>query len=434
MKRYTFKATAAVLSLGLLLSGCVSDNSGSKRNKEDSDSKDADFVTSVDYEDIETVSFDQDSMSNEYNSYSFELMSQVLSRESNDTNVMVSPASVMFALDMCSAGANGDTLDQIINLFADGADAPAQHAFAAAMMERINSSQDIEFSCANAVWVNSARMSSGLNPDYEDYIEDYFDAEITAEDFDSNTVNEINEWVDDNTDGMIDRVLDELEQQTVSVLVNAIAFDGNWLDPYEEDQVRREDFTTSSGDVITVDMLNGTEELYYETDRATGFLKYYDGWQYALIVMLPVDESLSANEFLAGFTGDDFSEFINSGTYEYDVYTKIPEFDYDFDTNLNAVLSDLGVTDAFDEDLADFRGIGLPDSGGNIFIGKVIHKTHIELDRSGTRAAAATAVVMYDAACEAPAQFREVYCDRPFAYAIVDTESMNPIFIGTYNG
>lgn len=434
MKRYTFKATAVVLSLGLLLSGCVSDNSGSKRNKEDSDSKDADFVTSVDYEDIETVSFDQESMSNEYNSYSFELMSQVLSRESNDTNVMVSPASVMFALDMCSAGANGDTLDQIINLFADGADAPAQHAFAAAMMERINSSQDIEFSCANAVWVNSARMSSGLNPDYEDYIEDYFDAEITAEDFDSNTVNEINEWVDDNTDGMIDRVLDELEQQTVSVLVNAIAFDGNWLDPYEEDQVRREDFTTSSGDVITVDMLNGTEELYYETDRATGFLKYYDGWQYALIVMLPVDESLSANEFLAGFTGDDFSEFINSGTYEYDVYTKIPEFDYDFDTNLNAVLSDLGVTDAFDEDLADFRGIGLPDSGGNIFIGKVIHKTHIELDRSGTRAAAATAVVMYDAACEAPAQFREVYCDRPFAYAIVDTESMNPIFIGTYNG
>ena len=434
MKRYTFKAAAAVLSLGLLLSGCGIDNSGSKRNKEDSDSKDADFVTSVDYEDIETVSFDQDSMSNEYNSYSFELMSQVLSRESNDTNVMVSPASVMFALDMCSAGANGDTLDQIINLFADGADAPAQHAFAAAMMERINSSQDIEFSCANAVWVNSARMSSGLNPDYEDYIEDYFDAEITAEDFDSNTVNEINEWVDDNTDGMIDRVLDELEQQTVSVLVNAIAFDGNWLDPYEEDQVRREDFTTSSGDVITVDMLNGTEELYYETDRATGFLKYYDGWQYALIVMLPVDESLSANEFLAGFTGDDFSEFINSGTYEYDVYTKIPEFDYDFDTNLNAVLSDLGVTDAFDEDLADFRGIGLPDSGGNIFIGKVIHKTHIELDRSGTRAAAATAVVMYDAACEAPAEFREVYCDRPFAYAIVDTESMNPIFIGTYNG
>jgi serpin B len=231
-------------------------------------------------------------------------------------------------------------------------------------------------------------------------------------------------------------VLDELPARTVAVLVNAISFEGQWATPYEDYQVNEFDFRSASGDSIPMDMLCETSYSYYETDLATGFMKSYEGGRYAFLVMLPTDESINANEFLSGFTADDYNDFINSCSYDYDVYTRLPEFEYDYDMSLVPVLESMGMTDAFDENLADFTGIGIADSGNNIYISQVLHKTHIELDREGTRAAASTVVIMEDAAC-APLDedmIRYVYCDRPFAYAIVDTSTMNPIFLGTYNG
>ena len=81
---------------------------------------------------------------------------------------------------------------------------------------------------------------------------------------------------------------------------------------------------------------------------------------------------------------------------------------------------------------ADLSGIaGAP---GDLFVSKVLHKTHIEVDAEGTRAAAVTAVFV-DGACAEPMveEYRYVECDRPFAYAIVDMTTMTPIFVGTVN-
>ncbi|MCR5593037.1 MAG: serpin family protein [Saccharofermentans sp.] len=432
MKNITKILSTTVIASMLLASGCSQVKPDGEQYPTDPDL----FNTSIDYEDLERCSFNEDDFNSDYNDYSFRLIAQVLSAEDSDRNVMVSPASIMFAMDLASAGSNGDTLTQITDLFSEGADPLEQQAFAAGMMDRINSSEGVSFNCANSVWTNQLRMSSGLNPEYQEYIEDNFDSEAVAEEFSAETVNEINSWIDDHTSGMIDHVLDDLSPNTVAVLVNAIAFEGEWEQSYEDWQVNEMTFTTSTGDEIDVDMLCDGSEYYFENDVATGFIKEYAGGEYALLVMLPVDESISANEFLADFTVDDYNSFIASKTSEYDVYTQIPEFDYDYDTSLADALISLGVVDAFDENLADFTGIGVADSGNNIFISQVLHNTHIELDREGTRAAAATTIVMEDAAV-APGVINEaryVYCNRPFAYAIVDTETMNPMFIGTYNG
>ena len=110
----------------------------------------------------------------------------------------------------------------------------------------------------------------------------------------------------------------------------------------------------------------------------------------------------------------------------------MPEFTNDYEVGLGDLLSDLGMEDAFDEDNADFSLMAqIP--GSNIFISKVIHKTHIEVDRNGTRAAAATAVMMDEAACADIDPIVNVYLDRPFIYMIVDTETGTPVFMGTVN-
>jgi serpin B len=111
----------------------------------------------------------------------------------------------------------------------------------------------------------------------------------------------------------------------------------------------------------------------------------------------------------------------------------MPEFKSDFGSELNKQLMNRGVTDACNPDKADFTGIAKSEKG-NMYFSKVIHKTHIEVDRKGTKAAAATAVTMKVAGV-APGQYdpKEVICNRPYVYAIVDTVTMNPVFIGTVN-
>ena len=149
--------------------------------------------------------------------------------------------------------------------------------------------------------------------------------------------------------------------------------------------------------------------------------------------MLPKDANQSADDMLREFTGDDFDALLNSKTGEYTVYTQMPEFSYDYSSTLNDSLKDLGMKTAFDQNNADFRGIAEFDDDKNLYISKVIHKTHIEVSRTGTRAAAVTAVMMDAAGACIEEDIKSVTCDRPFAYAIVDLNDNTPVFIGTVN-
>ena len=97
--------------------------------------------------------------------------------------------------------------------------------------------------------------------------------------------------------------------------------------------------------------------------------------------------------------------------------------------DMKKVLEKMGMESAFSSAGADFSGLGI-DSRGNIFIDRVIQKTHIDLDNSGTRAAAVTAVTIKAEGGMMDAKFYRVEFDRPFLYAIIDTQSGLPIFIG----
>lgn len=427
MKNINKKLTAAFLVATSLLTAC-SDLSPSKIEEINIPLKnDENTTTALSYEDIGNVDYSEQMYSRGYNDFSFNLMANVINSEANNTNIMVSPASVMFALDLCAAGANGNTLDEINNLFAPNSNPMEQQAFASNFMDRINSSEEADISIANAIWGNSDRLGNGVNMDYLNYVDETFGATYEAQPFTMSTVNEINSWVDEHTNHMIDHVLDSLSEEATMVLVNAISFESEWLSQYEDYDISSYLFNNASGGTTTVDMLTSEENVYFETELATGFLKYYIDGNYAFVVMLPKDESISANEFLANFSGSDYQEFIDSISYE-NVIAKMPEFTYDYDSSLVEILQNMGVEEAFTEN-ADFTGI----CSEGLFISDVIHKTHIDVNRDGTSAAAVTAVILDT--CEImEIEAREVILDRPYAYAIVDVNNgYLPIFVGTVN-
>ncbi len=214
-------------------------------------------------------------------------------------------------------------------------------------------------------------------------------------------------------------------------LINALAFEGEWETKYEKDQVNENgSFTNHQGTAETVAMLNSTESQYITGDHVTGFVKNYEGGDYAFLALLP-EEDTAVADFIASMDGEVFLELYDNRSYQ-DVLVQIPEFTYDYDTELSETLSGMGMTEAFTE-AADFSRMAQTDTG-LLYINRVLHKTHIEVDRAGTKAAAVTAVEMTnEAAMLEPEETPTVYLNRPFVYAIIDTETGLPIFLGSVN-
>ena len=108
----------------------------------------------------------------------------------------------------------------------------------------------------------------------------------------------------------------------------------------------------------------------------------------------------------------------------------LPKFKYDYGTEMGDILQDMGIKNAF-TDNADFSRMADPTpETPALKISKVLHKTHIELDENGTKAAAATAVVMEKATAIFGDDPIKLTFNRPFVYALVDTTTGVPLFIG----
>lgn len=418
------KVITGIMAASMLLGGCAANTKPGIKN-------DPKAKTEINLSKVPDTEYDRNTMDELYRDYCFDLFSQTVKGQEGDGNIMISPASVMMALDMVAAGAKDESLKRLTDLFAKGQGPLTQQAYAASLMDKINGAKDVDFSCANAVWSNRKILGDTVNLEYVDYIRKTFDAEYTLCDFNNKTPDEINKWVDKHTNHMIEKIIGELEDTTVMVLVNAVAFEGKWEKPYEESQVNNGIFKKQGGKQ-NADFLFGEESVYFESNKATGFMKDYKGGKYAFLAILPVDDKISANEFAANFTADDYAEFIKSAEYGCKVSTMFPEFEYDFDIVLNDTVKDMGCKDIFDPKTADLSGIA--GEKGDIYVSKIIHKTHIEVDRAGTKAAAATAVSLeVGAAMPDEQEYKVVECDRPFVYAVIDKASMAPVFIGTVN-
>jgi len=358
-----------------------------------------------------------------YSEFVFGVMKRCLAAAKGD-NVLISSDSILFALEMCAAGASGDTLDQMLQTMVPGASNEEGFQFA---VERMKSLKNEQLRIANSAWINDS-LKASVYEDYLSYVKRHFNAQVSNIKFDSSAVKTINKWVSDKTDGMIENLIDNISSESLMVLVNAITFDAKWANPFDESDVM--DLVFHSGDgsrKSTPFLCGGDDGTYLYNENAQGFLKYYEGGKYAFMTILPNDEEVDINTFMQEMTTEEYWKFWESRTTEYNLYFQFPEFETDYSQELQNYLADMGMKDAFHSVKADFSN--MTDIG--VFISRVIHKTHIEVNRSGTRAAAATAIDMKCMAAMEPEEIKSVICDRPFAYAIVDVESGLPVFLGT---
>ena len=229
---------------------------------------------------------------------------------------------------------------------------------------------------------------------------------------------------------MIPEILDEIPEDAVMYLVNALAFDAEWQEIYEAHQVWEGEFCLENGTPRTVDLMHSEENRYLEDEMATGFIKYYKDKQYAFAALLP-NEGVTVQEYVDSLTGEHLMKLL-SNPEKITVFATMPKFETEYSVEMSEALMEMGMTDAFDYRISDFSRLGTYDSDGlNICINRVLHKTFISVSEKGTRAGAATAVEMVAEGALLIEDYKTVTLDRPFVYMLIDCQTNLPFFVGT---
>ena len=349
---------------------------------------------------------------------------QACSRQTAAQNTLVSPLSVMLALAMTANGAAGQTKTEMEAVL--GMPIEELNAYLHSYVNQLPNARNAKIAIANSIWYKD-EPSLHVQKEFLQTNADYYDAAAYQGPFDDSTLQDINNWTKENTNGMIDKAIDSIDSTAVMYLINALVFDARWQWPYLDGSEVRNNrtFTAYDGTEQKVTMMTQTEGIYLEDGLATGFIKHYEGGGYSFAALLP-NEGVSIDDYVASLTAEGLQATLD-GAVSAKVVATLPQFSYDYALDMSDVLKQMGMPTAFNGENADFSPMGTCDAG-NLFICGLLHKTRINVNTRGTQAAAVSSVIM---APNAAPQGYVVKLDRPFVFLILDTATNIPIFIGT---
>lgn len=352
-------------------------------------------------------------------------------------NSMLSPLSAYLCLSMCANGAGGVTKSEMEKVL--GLDMDALNLYCANLYSRINENKQLEehLSTSNAIWYNDAY---GILPkkNFLDVNALYYGADLYKANFKNvNVADDVNLWISEKTDGMIKKMLDEVNDESMMLLVNTLLFESRWaqVGGYNRTNV---DFTDSDGRTKSVSGFYSTGYSYFKSENFHAFKTAYEANGIAFYGILPTDDGkyggkdVDFDSVIAGFDANEMYGILNGRQRElYMVHAMTPCFKFDYEVQLSDYFAKNGMPSAFDMWGADFSNMYETTDAFNVYISNILQKTAIELDENGTKAAAATVIV--NATAMDPSQFTQIqmYLDRPFIFMIVDEVSGVPLFVGS---
>jgi serpin B len=346
---------------------------------------------------------------------------------SSGQNFIFSPYSVSSVLTMVLAGAWGETASQMQTVL-DLPSAPTTLAPAYAALacedETDGTSDGQELVLANALW---AQQGKPFEPAFLSLLSKGYGAPLQEVDFAADTasaISAINAWVSTETKGQIPALLgsQDITPSTRLVLVNAVYFKGIWPDGFDPSMTAPQPFTLETGESVMVPTMSGSVLFRSSTFGTTPTVVElpYSGGGLALDILMP---SGSVAAFEASLTPATLAKDLALLTGEAQQNPLLlPKFTVETEISLIPALEAMGMVDVFDPAKADLSGM---DGAQDLFIDLVKQEATIEVDESGTVAAAATAGGAADSA-----EIEPVSIDRPFVFLIRDVTNGSVLFMG----
>ncbi len=357
------------------------------------------------------------------NSFAFDIFNLILENAGEEENVIISPLSISYALSMTLNGADGATRDAIMDALRVSGFTPEEinGPFKELTKALLSVDKRVIMSIANSVWTEN---DFAVKKSFIDILTEYYNAESEPFDIeDPAAPDKINAWIEDKTNGLIKDMVDELNENAVMLLINAIYFKGKWKMQFDPDNTSEKPFFKPSGTETDVQMMKQTDD--FRVFDGNGFILAefpYGQGNFVMDIILPDVENGTAG-VLPSMTGDAFEAW-TSQLGEREVNVSIPRFKYSFKKKLKDILTDMGMGIAF-TDFADFTNIAETPP---LLINEVTHQAFIETNEEGTEAAAATVVEI--GVTSMPPPPLEFNADHSFLYVIREIETNSIIFMG----
>jgi serine protease inhibitor len=348
------------------------------------------------------------------------LYRQVAASESKP-NLMVSPLSASMALGMTMNGAQGETWEAMRTALGFGSltEAEVNESYRGLIAQLLARDKKVTFSLANSIWHDRGFT---VKQPFIDATRTYFDAEISPLNFgDPNAPKTISSWAERETGGRIKDLVKEIKPEEVMFLVNAVYFKGPWTQQFDPRSTRSGSFTRANGTVVSTPFMSHDGRFRtLSSNEVMGVELFYGDSSFSMVVLAPAQGTSLAG--LEQKLTPIWLQGVLAGSHDGRAILTLPKFKLAYGKTLNDVLKTMGMGIAFDDNIADFHRIADVDG---LYITRVEQKTFIDVNESGTEAAAATSVGI--GVVSLPPQ---ITFDRPFLYVIRERESGAILFIG----
>ncbi|MEA3452897.1 MAG: serpin family protein [Patescibacteria group bacterium] len=353
-------------------------------------------------------------------------------KNKEEGNIFFSPYSMSSSLAMTYEGARGETAEQMRSVFYFPDDDERRRTEYAKMFGEINrEDKDYKLHTANALW---AEKNFEFLNDYFNIIDQYYGGKVTNVDFQRNAEKAriiINNWVEEKTNNKIKDLIPKnvLNPATRLVLTNAIYFKGSWVQQFDEDNTRDQDFKIDKNNIVRVSMMERTDKEarfnYAENEDLQILEMPYSGEELSMLIFLPKEDNLDKLENL--FNSQNLLKW-KEELKEERVKIFIPKFKFETKYLMAEDLREMGMPIALSAS-ADFSGM---TGDKDLFISEVIHQAFVEVNEEGTEAAAATAVIMEElsAGPNNEPKILTFRADHPFMFLIEHNLTGNILFMG----
>ena len=343
-----------------------------------------------------------------------------LKLENQKQNIIYSPLSIKYALNMLNEGANGNTKKQIDNVIGE-------------LTLRKYTNKENVLSLANTIYVKD-EYRQYIKESYQNILLQKYNAEINYDTFEN--AQNINQWIENKTMGIIkDMLQDNQVKMNRILLINALAIDMEWQTAFDPNETHGEEFNLEDGNQMVATMMQRKSKKedvsYYKDMNMTAIsmdLKQYDNIQLEFMAIMP-NEDLS--NYVKNVTINDINQVIKklkpASQANAGIEIKIPKFSFDYSLRLKQHLMSLGITDAFNSSLANFSNMADMD----FHVSDALHKANIDFSEEGVKAAAVTVFTKTDSDTIPEEEPEEIKFDKPFMYMIREKKTGEIWFVGT---
>jgi serpin B len=438
MKKNLFLIAALVLSSGMV--SC----SSSEVTAEDPDEPQTIVYMMADSQPIQMTEA-QMVFANDNNQFTLNFLKTVNDVDKSGRSFIYSPLSITYVLGMVNDAAAGQTeqeLEQTLGFHKGGIQ--AVNDYCKKLIDGLPKvDENVKLNIGNAIFVNK---NYTLKEQFQKDMNDYYDAKAETLDFSSpQTLSHINGWCYDKTNGMIPTILDEVDPNMMSYLLNAIYFKADWASKFDQKNTKDEPFTTESGNITLPLMHQNVLISYLKNDTYSAVVIPYGSGLWNMTVLLP-EEGKTTDDVIKEIAK---SSVVNNrgwcetgGNYfrGYEVDLKLPRFETDSDTDkldikdgLVGLMKKMGINLAFDSYLAEIPNMcELP-----VYIAMMRQKAKIKVNEEGSEAAAVTVAGMVEMSLMGrPVEYPKAtfHANRPFVYVIQEASSGVILFIGKFTG